>query len=52
MYLRYIFYESSTYIKAFDGYFVVAYKKPDVFDFFDSFTPQILAVYDTRPNRT
>lgn len=52
VYYRYSFYESSNYIKSLDGYFALIYKLPDPYQAFPWLTLQVLAVYDSRPNRT
>ena len=52
VYLRYSYYQASNYIKALDGYFVVNQKIPSFLESYDHYSKQILAVYDTRPNRT
>jgi hypothetical protein len=52
VYYRYSFYETTNYLKALDGYFVVTQKVPAVYDINDKFSRQMVAVYDSRPNRT
>ena len=52
IYYRYSFYESTNYLKSFDGYFATVQRIPTAYETFDWFSRQLLAVYDTRPNRT
>lgn len=52
VYYRYNFYESTNYLKTFDGYFVTTQKIPPVYEGFDMYTKQLMVVYDSRPNRT
>jgi hypothetical protein len=52
VYYRYSFYESSNYLKSFDGYFVTVQRIPTAYETFDWWNRQLLVVYDTRPNRT
>lgn len=52
VYYRYSFYESTNYLKSFDGYFVTVQRIPSVYETIDWWSRQLLVVYDTRPNRT
>jgi len=52
IYYRYSFYESTNYLKSFDGYFATVQRIPTAYETFDWFSRQLLVVYDTRPNRT
>jgi len=48
IYYRYGFYEAQNYIKAFDGYFVIAQRLPTMLEVFDWYSKMVLTVYDTR----
>lgn len=48
VFYKYGFYETSNYIKSFDGYFVVTQKIPIAFADFDWYNRQVMTVYDTR----
>jgi hypothetical protein len=48
VFYRYSYYETSNYVKAFDGYFAVVQKLPVVYEPFDWLNRQVLTVYDTR----
>lgn len=48
IFYRYSYYETSNYIKTFDGYFAIAQKLPISYYPFDWLSKQVLTVYDTR----
>ncbi len=49
IYQRYGFYETTNYIKHFDGYFAVTQVVPTMYDTPDSqFTRQVVTVYDSK----
>ena len=48
VYYRYGFYETSNYLKVFDGYFAVAQKIPILYKDYPWFSQQVLTVYDTK----
>lgn len=48
VYYRYGFYETSNYIKAFDGYFAIVQKIPILYENYPWYSKQVLTVYDTR----
>lgn len=52
IYQRYSYYQSTNYLKAFDGYFVVTQELPSILRDMVKYSKQVLTVYDTRPNRT
>ena len=52
VYQRYAYYQSTNYLKAFDGYFAVVQVLPSFLHNIVNYSRQILAVYDARPNRT
>lgn len=45
---RYGFYETSNYVKSFDGYFVVVQKVPILMEPFPWYSKQVLTIYDTK----
>lgn len=52
LYQRYAYYQSTNYLKAFDGYFSVVQMLPSFLHNMVNYSRQIIAVYDARPNRT
>ena len=48
VFYKYGFYETSNYIKQFDGYFAVVQTLPTIYQDFDWFSKQVLTVYDTK----
>ncbi len=48
VFYRYAYYETSNYIKTFDGYFAVVQKLPVSFEPFHWLSRQVLTVYDTK----
>jgi hypothetical protein len=48
VFYRYGFYQTTNYIKAFDGYFAVVQKIPSIYEVYDSYSKQVLTVYDTK----
>jgi hypothetical protein len=48
IYYRYGFFETTNYIKQFDGYFAVAQKLPVLYEVFNWYNRQVLTLYDTR----
>jgi hypothetical protein len=48
MFYRYGFYETTNYVKSFDGYFVLMHKIPTSLGDFIHYSSQIMTVYDTR----
>lgn len=52
IYEKYSYYLSTNYLKSFDGYFAVIQTLPSFLDNMVKYSKQILAVYDSRPNRT
>lgn len=48
VFYQYGFYQTSNYIKTFDGYFAVAQKLPINMEPIDKYSRQVLTVYDTR----
>ena len=45
---RYGFYETSNYVKAFDGYFAVVQKIPLIYEEYPFYSKQVLTVYDSH----
>ena len=48
VYYRYGFYETTNYLKVFDGYFAVVQKIPILYEDYPWYSKQLLTVYDTR----
>ena len=48
VFYRYGFYETSNYIKTFDGYFAVVQKIPLLYQDYPWYSKQVVTVYDTR----
>ena len=48
VYYRYGFYETTNYLKVFDGYFAVVQKIPILYENYRYYSKQVLTVYDTR----
>lgn len=48
IFYRYGYYETTNYIKTFDGYFAVVQKIPVSFEPFERLSRQVLTVYDTK----
>lgn len=48
IFYNYGYYQTTNYIKTFDGYFAVVYKLPVGYEPFDWLSKQVVAVYDTR----
>lgn len=52
VFYRYGYYETTNYIKTFDGYFAVVQKLPVTYEPFPWLSRQVLTVYDTRERWT
>ena len=52
VYYRYGYYETTNYLKVFDGYFAVVQKIPKLYEDYFSKSKQVLTVYDTRERYT
>lgn len=52
IYEKYSYYLSTNYLKSFDGYFAVVQVLPSFLHHLVRYSKQVLAVYDSRPNRT
>lgn len=48
VFYRYGYFETTNYIKSFDGYFVVVQKLPVMYEPFEWLSRQVLTLYDTK----